>query len=139
MAGRQETSGAGTKDHARALRIVAVRGDEDRGFRRCCGQQGDVGKVDMRAGRSTEQDYLKPLTAPEQLRQLDCRCDIGDVPAPRLLEKRQFEAFAAQRALIDDRKVAPNWADKPTVRTMREACLGSAEMIGSVQVNPSRR
>jgi hypothetical protein len=64
-------------------------------------------------------------------------CDIGDVPPPRLLEQRQFEAFAAQRALIDDRKVAPNWADEPIVRTVREANLGSADVIESVQVNPS--
>ena len=82
----------------------------------------------MRAGRSADQDYLKPLTAADQLRQLDCRCDIGDMPASRLLEERQFEAFATQRALIDDREVAPDRADKPA-RAVCKARLGFAEMI----------
>jgi hypothetical protein len=44
----------------------------------------------MRAGRSAEQDDLKSLAAPDQLRQFDrCRY-IGDMPTPGLLEKRQF-------------------------------------------------
>jgi hypothetical protein len=46
-----------------------------------------------------------------------------------LLEKRQFEAFATQRALIDDREVAPDRADKPAARAVRKARLGFAEMI----------
>jgi len=101
------------------------------------GRKPRAPEVDVRAGRCAEQDYLKPLTAPDQLRQIECRGNIGDMPATRLLEKRQLQAFAAQRALVDDCKVAPNRADKAIARTVRKLHLVLAEMIQSIQVSPS--
>jgi hypothetical protein len=59
------------------------------------------------------------------------------MPTPRLLEKRKFKALATQRALIHDRKIAPNGTDKPTSGTVRKVHSGFADVIKSIQANPS--
>ena len=53
--------------------------------------------------RSAEQDHIEFLAAAARTASARSRADVGDLPAPRLLGKRQFQAIAAQRALIDDR------------------------------------
>src|SRR5215469_12308671 len=89
----------------------------------------------MSAGRAAEQDYLKALAAPYQLRQIGRCCDIGDMPAPGLLEQRQSQALAAQWALIHDCKMAAHRPDKPAA--ICKPHLAFAELVEPVQVDPS--
>src|SRR5437667_11814029 len=90
----------------------------------------------MRGCRSAEQDYLEPGAATNQLRQLASRRDVGNMPSPRLLGERQFEAFTAQRARIDYREVAPDRVDIPVARAARQVRFSFAEVVQSVQFAP---
>src|SRR5439155_7548016 len=88
----------------------------------------------MCAGRRAEQDHLETRPAPDELREFGSIREIGHMPTTRLLGEREFKAFAAQQALIDDREVAPERVDKPAGYAARNACLGFAKMMERIQV-----
>src|SRR6266436_7636135 len=93
----------------------------------------------MCASRCAEQDHLETCPAPDELRELGGIRDISHMPTARLLSEREFKAFAAQQAVIDDREVATERVDKPAGCTARKARLGFAEIKGPVQVAPPSR
>src|SRR5438093_12096991 len=90
----------------------------------------------MCASRCAEQDHLETRPAPDQLRELGGIREVGHMPTARLLGERELKAFAAQRALIDDREVATVRVDKPVGCAARKARLGLAQIKDPVLVAP---